>query len=172
MLLKTRLICNKLLDNCSVVAQETPPGRRNVRIENKIYYLPFPYTQSVVVKTFYESRHSLEAYYFCSKNPAKKFDDLHQIPLPNFYELGNVCLASKNVDDFWTSRFSFSLLYNVVNFMRANFQDHKNLFNFPPKTIEGFFAWWEQQPDTSSFKFVKQSSFSIIKKLDIFGENG
>lgn len=96
MLLKTRLICNKLLENCSVVAQETPPGRRNIKIENKTYYLPFPYTQSIVIKTFHQNNsHSLEAYYFCSKTSAKKFDDLRELPLPNFYEFGAVSWRPK-----------------------------------------------------------------------------
>lgn len=172
MKIKTRLICNRIVtlpDNDYLIeAEELQPARRIIKINNKVYYLPLPYIQNLKIKSFYpDGSYSVEIYCFCSKQPAKFFNDLCHVPLPNIFDNGAVCQKNKNVNDFWSSEFNYSLLDNVKSFMRKNFDEIKNCFRIDPIQIDGFFAWWELQNNTDKFDFVKPKS-SFVKNIKVF----
>jgi len=168
MKIKTRLICNRLKDNFVVEAEELLPGRRTIKINQKAYYLPLPYVQNLKVKTYYPNgSFSMEVYSFCSHKPAQTFDDLCHIPLPNIFCNGAVCQKNKNVNDFWSTEFNFSLVDNVTVFMRKNFNEFKNSIRISAKQLDGFFAWWELQENTNNFNFEKIKQ-SIVQDLKVF----
>ena len=74
---------------------------------------------------------------------------------------------NKNVNDFWSTEFNFSLVDNVTVFMRKNFNEFKNSIRISAKQLDGFFAWWELQENTNNFNFEKIKQ-SIVQDLKVF----